>query len=93
MGFFSFSGLRARDLDRVRSFRTFCDLECDGVTFAELIELDVQKLVRVEEEISLCTIALDESEALVCKTGDCSSLHWSLDWSDKYCPKNIILRN
>jgi hypothetical protein len=30
----------------------------------------------VEEEVFSLAVALDESEALVGKTGDCSSLHW-----------------
>ena len=45
---------------------------------AEVVKLHVLKFVHVEKEILFLTFDRDETEALVCKTGDCSFLHGCL---------------
>ncbi len=73
--FWSQGSLYLADFDRVRSFRTVTDFKSHCVTFAEVVERRVHEFVRVEKEIFLLTIALDEPESLVGETGDCSLLH------------------
>jgi hypothetical protein len=70
-----FGLLDAGDLDSVRSFRTVSNFKANCVTFAEVVKAYADKLVGVEKEIFCLTIALDEPETLVGKTGDCSCLH------------------
>ena len=67
--------LDAADLDGVRSFRTFCDLEAYLVTFLEFVELNVGEFVGVEKEIFFATFNFDEPEAFVSETSDSSFLH------------------
>ncbi len=67
--------LHFRDLDGVRSFRTFAYLELDGVTFAKFVECNVNEFVGMKEEILRHSFDLDEPEPFVGKARNSSLLH------------------
>ncbi len=70
--------LRATDLDRVGTFRTFRNFEGERVALSKLIEADADELFRVKEDIFLHALYLDEPESLVGETSNSSSLHDAL---------------
>ena len=59
----------------VLSLRAVGYLELNHVSCTELIEPDVHELVGMEEEILLHTLDLDETEAFLVESSDCSFLH------------------
>jgi hypothetical protein len=71
-------GLDLAYLEGVRAFWALTDFKAHLVSFAKLVELYVLEFVHVEKEILFLSVDGDETEALVCKTGDCSFLHGCL---------------
>ena len=67
--------LRAADFDGVETLWALSDFKCHDITFAEFVKRNADELVGMEKEIFVLALALDEAEALISDTGNCSFLH------------------
>ena len=72
--------LDSSNFDSVQTLRALGCFKAYYVAFAEVVELDSLKLVRVKEEILLYTFLSDEAKSTVRKTRYFSLIHFQVTW-------------